>query len=867
MLLPALLTVLAGAGDESRAATLPGPQTAHGSDFTLLIKPDGSLWSWGANDLGQLGNGEKVGSVVAAPVGAATDDWEAVACGEAFSLAIKSDGSLWAWGANTYGQLGLGDTSNRSAPEQVGSTGDWVAIAAGDNHALALRSDGSLWAWGRGTYGQLGLGDVAGSTTPARVGSDTDWDEVRCGRYFSAALKSDHSLWTWGRNDRGQLGLGDLNVRLAPVRVGAESDSWVAADCGDEDMRALKSGGTLWAWGFNSYGQLGLGDQAVRTLPTRVGTDANWTVVACGDDHTAALKQDGSLWTWGDNNYGQLGRGTADKAAHPLPLRVGTGSDWSRILCGDDFTTALRPGAELWGWGDNTSGDLGLGDVVSRLSPGLLFVLTDTTPPAPPSVTSSTHPDAGTWYSSAAASFSWSPPADASGIAGYKLVLDSLPTTPASTGYPNQPHWTRPTPACPTASRTSTSGRSTARATGGRPGTRQIRIDTTAPTVTPVTPTEGAAYGQGSQVTCAWTSADAGAGVATQLARLDGAPILQGAALDTVRAGDHALVITAVDGAGNQRAVTVHYTVAAAATFTVAASVEPSAGGSVTPSAPQAVSYGGSVKFTITPAQGYYIADVRVDGDSVGPVTAYTFPDVKADHTLAVTFAPGRSTGLTLGAARRVVTYGQSVELLGQLRDESDPARPVGLEGRRVEVQWAETDDGPWLPLPDPLGASTTSGLSGELGALSLKVAPEKTTYYRLRYQPDQPSTYSGAISPTRQSGRAPVPEQAGGAEDRPRRPPVLRVRLAQASLPGRPAHRHRQGVSLPRRSLRAGEEARRHHLRQRRILALPSQDEIDLSWQVPAARHLDSRGVGDGDHQPQRDHQGQMRRRAADSC
>ena len=186
---------------------------------------------------------------------------------------------------------------------------------------------------------------------------------------FSAAVKAGGTLWTWGGNDRSQLGLGDTVQQLSPQQVGAGAD-WTSVHCGDEDAMALTSGGALWSWGYNSFGQLGLGDTAIRTEPTRVGTDADWAEFARGDDHAAAIKADGSLWAWGDNNYGQLGLGTSDKVAHPAPTQVGNGRTWSRVLCGDDFTTALRPGSELWGCGDNTSGDLSLGDVTApELSP------------------------------------------------------------------------------------------------------------------------------------------------------------------------------------------------------------------------------------------------------------------------------------------------------------------------------------------------------------------------------------------------------------------------------------------------------------------------------------------------------------------
>ncbi|HET6494218.1 MAG TPA: hypothetical protein VFH61_02500, partial [Thermoleophilia bacterium] len=631
VLVPAVVGVLAAANVESRAASLPGPQAAHGSDSTLLIKPNGSLWAWGRNDYGQLGDGTTTGSPVAIRVGAATD-WRAVACGDQFSLGIRSDGSLWAWGENTYGSLGLGDIAHRSTPQRVGSSTAWVAVAGGNDHALALRGDGTLWAWGHNASGQLGLGDTADVLAPAQVGSATDWDAVSCGADFSAALKDDGTLWTWGHNSRSQLGLGDTDGRLEPTQVGGDPD-WTSVQCGDEDARALKSGGTLWAWGYNSFGQLGLGDKKIRTTPTQVGSDTDWAEIACGDDHTVARKSGGSLWACGDNTYGQLGQG--DTTALDTLTRVGAAADWSRVLCGDDFTTALRPGGELWGCGDNTSGDLSLGDLANRLSPTLLFITSDTTGPVIGSLTSSTHPDSSVWYALSGLSYAWSA-SDASGVAGYRSELDQAAGTVVGTGLPS--------PATTRDYAGSADGlhyfhvRAVDRAGNwGVTSTRVTRVDTTPPSTSSVTPVDGATYTEGSTVTCGWTCSDTNSGVVTETARLDGSPIAEGAAIDTTGIGAHTFAISATDLAGNEGLTTVAYSVAAAPTFTITASA--GLNGSISPSGEQIVDSGADQTFTITPDPGYQVADVLVDDVSQGPLPSYTFASVDADHVISATFA------------------------------------------------------------------------------------------------------------------------------------------------------------------------------------------------------------------------------------
>ena len=228
--------------------------------------------------------------------------WTAIAAGDRHSLALKSDGTLWAWGPNLQGQLGLGDTVSRSSTVQVGSLTTWTAIAAGKDHALALKSDGTLWAWGQnysaftGSTGPLGLGDVADRSSPVQVGSLTTWTAIAGGRDHTLALKSDGTLWAWGGNSAfvigttGQLGLGDTTNRYSPVQVGALT-TWTSIAAGTTHSLALKSDGTLWAWGRNSYGRLGLGDTAHRSSPVQVGSLTTWTAIAAGYDHVIALSR------------------------------------------------------------------------------------------------------------------------------------------------------------------------------------------------------------------------------------------------------------------------------------------------------------------------------------------------------------------------------------------------------------------------------------------------------------------------------------------------------------------------------------------------------------------------------------------------
>ncbi len=293
-------------------------------------------------------------------------DWTTVSAGGYHTLALKTDGTLWAWGLNHYGELGLGDTTDRSTPTQVGSASDWATVSTDGADTLALKTDGTLWAWGQNVGGQLGLGDLTDRSAPTQVGSASNWATVSAGGGDTLALKTDGTLWAWGQNYGGDLGLGGGGDRLTPTEVGSASD-WAAVSTDGADTLALKTDGALWAWGKNCYGELGLGNTTDRDVPTQVGSASDWAAVSAGDDHTLALKTDGTLWAWGYNPEGQLGLG--DTTERSTPTEVGSDSDWGTVSAGGYHTLALKTDGTLWAWGWNEDGELGLGDTIERDTP------------------------------------------------------------------------------------------------------------------------------------------------------------------------------------------------------------------------------------------------------------------------------------------------------------------------------------------------------------------------------------------------------------------------------------------------------------------------------------------------------------------
>ena len=271
------------------------------------------------------------------------------------------------WAVASTAAFGSSPADQRPAASHAGLPIAAVKVAAGGIDSYVIRSDGTLWSWGGNRYGELGHDGTTPCQVPVQVGSDSDWAAVASGLsgYGKLAIKQGGTLWQWGANEPYYLGLGGAPV-LTPAEVGSDSD-WAAIAQGDDDSMAIKQDGTLWAWGSNYYGELGLGDTNPRTVPTQVGTDTDWAAVACGFYFTVATKQDGSLWAWGRNDYGQLGLGTTDEK--DVPTEVDGTQQWPAIACGAYHTLAVRANGTLWAWGMNSEGELGLNDEVDRHAP------------------------------------------------------------------------------------------------------------------------------------------------------------------------------------------------------------------------------------------------------------------------------------------------------------------------------------------------------------------------------------------------------------------------------------------------------------------------------------------------------------------
>ena len=322
-----------------------------GFNFAAAVKLDGTLWTWGDNTSGQLGVNDTVNRSTPVTTFAGGTNWKSVSCGLEHVIATKTDGTLWTWGLNSSGQLGVNDTAIRSTPVTTFAGGtDWNFPSAGNYHSSAIKLDGTLWVWGYNFYGGLGVNDTANRSTPVTTfAGGTDWKSVSCGTEHTVAIDIEGTLWTWGRNTSGQLGVNDTTDRSTPVTTLSGVTPWRALSNikNSEHTVAIKSDGTLWVWGKNTSGQLGVNDTTNRSTPVTTFAGGNdWKVATTGSTHTVAIKSDGNLWSWGSNAFGQLGDNTTVGKSTPVTTITGE-TDWKSVSCGNDFTTAIRSGYNI----------------------------------------------------------------------------------------------------------------------------------------------------------------------------------------------------------------------------------------------------------------------------------------------------------------------------------------------------------------------------------------------------------------------------------------------------------------------------------------------------------------------------------------
>ncbi|HXO27375.1 MAG TPA: hypothetical protein VOA80_08540 [Thermoanaerobaculia bacterium] len=352
-----------------------------GGRHTIARLADGSVWTWGSNAYGKLGDNQAGTSYTDTTYDSHVplrvhgpgnvgylNSIVAISAGEGHNLALRSDGTVWAWGWNGVGQLGDGTTSDAHTPVQASGLTKVVAISGRGYHCLALESDGTVWAWGYNRYGQVGDGTTNDAHAPLQVGGLPNVPtnhpvSISAGYTVSMVLMSNGTVLVWGTGDYGELGQGQFGDHsYTPIQVmGLANVVAVSADF--QEPNALKSDGTMWMWGWNNLGQLGDGTTANQDLPGPVQNLTNVIFAGpTGDRDNCAITADHTVWAWGRNYNGQLGIGTADQDPHPLPVKVppfGDGGYVVSVQTPDWHSLALRSDGTLWGWGSNDHGQLG----------------------------------------------------------------------------------------------------------------------------------------------------------------------------------------------------------------------------------------------------------------------------------------------------------------------------------------------------------------------------------------------------------------------------------------------------------------------------------------------------------------------------
>ncbi|MEW6330692.1 MAG: DUF5050 domain-containing protein [Pseudomonadota bacterium] len=362
---------------------------AGGSEFTLAIKNDGTVWTWGNNSSGQLGDGTTSNRFTPVQVAGLTGV-KAVAAGgdndpanQGHGIALKNDGTVWTWGRNVEGQLGDGSFSNRNAPVQVSGLTGVTSIAGGAEHTIALKGDGTVWTWGSNIYGQLGDGAEPlmriNRSSPVQVVGLTGVIAIASGAFHSIALKNDGTVWTWGENSQGMLGDGTTTDSSTPVQVNGLTGVTAIAG-GWIHTVALKNDGTVWTWGDNLQGELGDGTFTDSLIPVQVSGLTGVTAIAAGLKHTLALKSDGTVWAWGYNGDSALGDGTV--VTRNIAVQTNELASITAIAAGTMHSIALKSDGSAWTWGGNNYGELGDGATTNKSTPVQVNGFSGVTPPS-----------------------------------------------------------------------------------------------------------------------------------------------------------------------------------------------------------------------------------------------------------------------------------------------------------------------------------------------------------------------------------------------------------------------------------------------------------------------------------------------------
>jgi alpha-tubulin suppressor-like RCC1 family protein len=344
----------------STAASL----SAGGQD-TCVVKENGTLYCWGLNTWGQVGDRTKTNRTVPTRVGTGTT-WASVSTSGSHTCAINKAGSLYCWGLNNYGQLGDTTRTSNLAPRLVGGTTvKWLTVSTNWFQTCAITTLHTAYCWGLNADGQIGDGTKTTRLKPRRIGTDANWATISAGGWHTCATRTTGTLWCWGANNFGQLGDGTTTARSTPVQVGSAT-TWARASAGWMHTCGFTATGFALCWGFNSDGQNGIGTTATQLRPVNIGLAGPWVDISVGDGFSCGVRGDHTTWCWGNNTVGQLGIGT--RTDQRSPVQVG-GMDSMSISNGYSHTCAIATSGGTECWGVNDAGQLGDATNTMRLTP------------------------------------------------------------------------------------------------------------------------------------------------------------------------------------------------------------------------------------------------------------------------------------------------------------------------------------------------------------------------------------------------------------------------------------------------------------------------------------------------------------------
>ena len=359
-----VITLLFSANTFSQVGTGCWRMVSAGENFSLGIKNDGTLWGWGqnGNKLG-LGLGNLLDQNLPIQIGTA-NDWATVSAGNVHSLAVKTNGTLWSWGNGQFGQLGNG-IFNSATPNvtQVGTANDWLQVSAGNRFSLAIKTTGTLWSWGLNSTGQLGQNNVVNLNLPTQVGTANNWFRIDAGNQHSLAVDAFGFMYAWGNNTFGQLGDGTNTTSLIPIVI-TSANNWSLVSAGYDHSMALNVNNILYTFGNNTNGQLCDGTNTASNTPIPIsfsgaGTVSFYIAISAGNSFSLAIKNDNTLWSGGYNTSGQLGLG--NNTAVNVLNQVGTNNNHLAISAGDTHSLVLNNSTSLFSTGRNIEGELGIG--------------------------------------------------------------------------------------------------------------------------------------------------------------------------------------------------------------------------------------------------------------------------------------------------------------------------------------------------------------------------------------------------------------------------------------------------------------------------------------------------------------------------